>query len=116
MTAFSDAFYILKNEHFFDIAYNDLVEKGKAEEFIQLQQRRQFVLDNENSSDPAMRQAAEDEYQKLMQEMSGRRGSTPMQAPQGPVGEGAAMGQMSQPPMSQDASRSSINGSTPSSS
>jgi len=101
MTAFSDAFYILKNEHFFDIAYNDLVEKGKAEEFIQLQQRRQFVLDNENSPDPAMRQAAEDEYQKLMQEMSARRGQQPMGGPEGPVGEGAAMGQMSQPPMSQ---------------
>lgn len=101
MTAFSDAFYILKNEHFFDIAYNDLVEKGKAEEFIALQQRRQFVLDNENSADPAMRQAAEDEYQKLMREMSARRGMTPMQPPQGPVGEGAAMGQMSEPPMSQ---------------
>ena len=101
MTAFSDAFYILKNEHFFDIAYNDLVEKGKAEEFIQLQQRRQFVLDNENSPDPAMRQAAEDEYQKLMREMSARRGQESMNAPSGPVGEGAAMGQMSQPPMSQ---------------
>lgn len=97
MTAFADAFYILKNEHMFDMACDALLRKGKAEEMIQLQQMRQFVLENENSPDPAMRQAAEDMYQKLTRIMSAQSRTPPMQAPQGPVGEGATMGDMSQP-------------------
>jgi len=97
MTAFADAFHILKNEHLFDVAHDSLLQKGKAEEAIQLRQMRQFVLDNENSPDPAMRQAAEDMYQKLTQIMSAQSRTAPMQPPQGPVGEGATMGDMSQP-------------------
>lgn len=97
MTAFNDAFYILKNEYMFDVAHDNLLRKGKAEEAIELRQMRQFVLNNENSPDPAMRQAAEDMYQKLTQIMSAQSRTPPMQPPQGPVGEGAAMGDMSQP-------------------
>ena len=99
MTAFSDAFFILKNEHRFDLLIDSVLRKGKAEDAIALQQMRQFVLDNENSPDPAMRQAAEDMYQKLTQMMSQRRGVTPTPRPQGPVGEGAEMTDMSQPAM-----------------
>ncbi|MAN60639.1 MAG: hypothetical protein CMI60_01705 [Parvibaculum sp.] len=101
MTAFNDAFYILKNEYMFDIAHDNLLRKGKAEEAMELRSMRQFVLNNENSPDPAMRQQAEDMYQKLTQIMSAQSRTPPMQPPQGPVGEGATMGQMSQPPMSQ---------------
>lgn len=97
MTAFADAFHILKNEHLFDVTHDILLRKGKAEEAIELRQMRQFVLDNENSPDPAMRQAAEDMYQKLTQIMSAQSRTPPMQAPKGPVGEGATMGDMSQP-------------------
>ena len=99
MTAFSDAFFILKNEHRFDLLIDSVLRKGKAEDAIALQQMRQFVLDNENSPDPAMRQAAEDMYQKLTQMMSQRRGVTPTPKPEGPVGEGAEMTEMSQPAM-----------------
>tara|TARA_R100000406_G_scaffold16888_3_gene10597 strand:- start:35082 stop:36035 length:954 start_codon:yes stop_codon:yes gene_type:complete len=99
MTAFSDAFFILKNEHRFDLLIDSVLRKGKAEDAIALQQMRQFVLDNENSPDPAMRQAAEDMYQKLTQMMSQRRGVTPTPRPEGPVGEGAEMTDMSQPAM-----------------
>ena len=99
MTAFSDAFFILKNEHRFDLLIDSVLRKGKAEDAIALQQMRQFVLDNENSPDPAMRQAAEDMYQKLTQMMSQRRGVTPTPKPEGPVGEGAEMTDMSQPTM-----------------
>ena len=98
MTAFDDAFYILKNEYSFDLAHNAMLRKGKMEEANQLRGMRQFVLDNENSADPAMRQAAEDMYQKLTQIMSAQSGTAPMQQPQGPVGEGANLNQMSQPP------------------
>jgi hypothetical protein len=97
MTAFNDAFYILKNEYMFDVAHDNLLRKGKAEEAIELRQMRQFVLDNEQSPDPAMRQAAEDMYQKLTQIMSAQSRTPPMQPPQGPIGEGATMGDMSQP-------------------
>lgn len=99
MTAFSDVFFILKNEHRFDLLIDSVLRKGKAEDAIALQQMRQFVLDNENSPDPAMRQAAEDMYQKLTQMMSQRRGVTPTPRPEGPVGEGAEMTEMSQPAM-----------------
>ena len=99
MAAFSDAFFILKNEHRFDLLMDSVLQKGKAEDAIALQQMRQFVLENENSSDPAMRQAAEDMYQKLTQMMSQRRGVTPTLKPEGPVGEGAEMTEMSQPAM-----------------
>jgi hypothetical protein len=101
MTAFDDAFYILKNEHMFDMACDALLRKGKAEEMIQLQQMRQFVLDNENSPDPAKRQAAEDMYQHLTRIMSAQSRTSPMVAPEGPVGEGGSMGAMAgsaQPP------------------
>ena len=101
MTAFNDAFYILKNEHMFDRACDALLRKGKAEEMIQLQQMRQFVLDNENSPDPAKRQAAEDMYQHLTRIMSAQSRTSPMMAPEGPVGEGGSMGAMAgsaQPP------------------
>lgn len=99
MTAFSDAFFVLKNEHRFDVLIDSVLRKGKAEDAIALQQMRQFVLDNENSPDPAMRQAAEDMYQKLTQMMSQRRGVTPTPRPEGPVGEGAEMTEMSEPAM-----------------
>ena len=98
MTAFDDAFYILKNEYSFDLTHDSLLLKGKFEEANQLRGMRQFVLENENSADPAMRQAAEDMYQKLTQIMSAQSGTAPMQQPQGPVGEGANLNQMNAPP------------------
>lgn len=85
----------------FDRACDALLRKGKAEEMIQLQQMRQFVLDNENSPDPAKRQAAEDMYQHLTRIMSAQSRTSPMVAPEGPVGEGGSMGAMAgsaQPP------------------
>ena len=85
----------------FDMAYDALLRKGKAEEMIQLKEMRQFVLDNENSPDPAKRQAAEDMYQHLTRIMSAQSRTSPMLAPEGPVGEGGSMGAMAgsaQPP------------------
>jgi len=98
MTAFNDAFFLLKNEHSFDLTHDSLLLKGKFEEANQLRGMRQFVLENENSADPAMRQAAEDMYQRLTAIMSAQSGTAPMQPPEGPVGEGAAAADMSQPP------------------
>ena len=113
MTAFDDAFYLLKNEHFFDLAYDSLLLKGKFEDAHQMQGMRQFVLENENSGDPAKRQAAEEMYEHLTRLMS--HTSNPMAAeqspqmpqiaghnapmPEGPrpVGEGGAMSSMNEP-------------------
>ena len=98
MTAFSNAFLMLKNEHRFDLLMDSMLRKGKGEEMIQLQQMRQFVLENENSPDPAKRQAAEEMYTHLTKIMSAQSRTPPMEQPQGPVGEGAASADMSQPP------------------
>ena len=98
MTAFDDAFYILKNEYSFDLTHDSLLLKGKFEEANQLRGMREFVLENENSADPSMRQAAEDMYQRLTAIMSAQSRTAPMQPPEGPVGEGASAGGMSQPP------------------
>jgi len=94
MSAFAEAFYILKNEHMFDMTYDALLRKGKAEEMIQLQQMRQFVLDNENSPDPAKRQAAEDMYEHITRIMSAQSRTSPMLAHGGPIGEGGSLGAM----------------------
>ena len=66
MKPFERSFMLLKSDGFID----NLVKMGKEQDAMQMQAMRQFVLENENSSDPAMREAAEEMYQYLTELMS----------------------------------------------
>jgi len=87
MTAFDEAFTLLKVEHAFDLMEGHLLQKGKMDEAMELQAMREFVNVNAESADPAKRQAAEEMLRQLTQLMSSRR-PDPVQIPPRPVGEG----------------------------
>lgn len=87
MTAFDEAFTLLKVEHAFDLMEGHFLQKGKMDEAMELQAMREFVNLNAESADPAKRQAAEEMLQQLTQLMSRRR-PDPVQLPPRPVGEG----------------------------
>ena len=112
MSAFNDAFTILKMNFNLDNLLNSMLQKGQMEDASQLRQMRQFVMENENSADPAKRQAAEEMYEhltRLMSHLGGNREQSgpempPVQGfnappPEGPrpVGEGGAIGEVQQP-------------------
>ena len=87
MTAFDEAFTLLKVEHAFDLMEGHLLQKGKMDEAMELQAMREFVNVNAESADPAKRQAAEEMLRQLTEIMSRRR-PDPVQIPPRPVGEG----------------------------
>tara|TARA_R100001440_G_scaffold9760_1_gene18168 strand:+ start:2965 stop:3849 length:885 start_codon:yes stop_codon:yes gene_type:complete len=87
MTAFDEAFTLLKVEHAFDLMEGHLLQKGKMDEAMELQAMREFVNVNAESADPAKRQAAEEMLRQLTELMSRRR-PDPVQIPPSPVGEG----------------------------
>ena len=87
MTAFDEAFTLLKVEHAFDLMKGQLLQKGKMDEAMELQAMREFVNVNAESADPAKRQAAEEMLRQLTEIMSNRR-PDPVQIPPRPVGEG----------------------------
>jgi len=87
MTAFDEAFTILKVEHAFDLMEGHLLQKGKMEDAMELQRMREFVNVNAESADPAKREAAQQMLQHLTEIMSNRR-PMPEGMPQMPVGEG----------------------------
>lgn len=87
MTAFDEAFTLLKVEHAFDLMEGQLLQKGKMDEAMELQAMREFVNVNAESADPAKRQAAEEMLRQLTELMSRRR-PDPVQIPPRPVGEG----------------------------
>ena len=87
MTAFDEAFTLLKVEHAFDLMEGHFLQKGKMDEAMELQAMREFVNVNAESADPAKRQAAEEMLQQLTGLMSRRR-PDPVQLPPRPVGEG----------------------------
>ena len=87
MTAFDEAFTLLKVEHAFDLMEGHFLQKGKMDEAMELQAMREFVNVNAESADPAKRQAAEEMLRQLTELMSKRR-PDPVQLPPAPVGEG----------------------------
>ena len=113
MTAFMEAFAILKMNYSVDNLLHSLLQKGQMEDASQLRQMRQFVMHNENSADPAKRHAAEEMYEHLTRLMS--HVSNPMAShespempqvqgfnappPEGPrpVGQGGQAAQVQQP-------------------
>ena len=113
MTAFIEAFAILKMNYSVDNLLHSLLQKGQMEDASQLRQMRQFVMHNENSADPAKRHAAEEMYEHLTRLMS--HVSNPMAShespempqvqgfnappPEGPrpVGQGGQAAQVQQP-------------------
>ena len=74
MSPFDMAWDVLKSQSYFliksDNLINNLLKMGRAGDAMQLQAMRQFVLDNENSPDPAKRAQAEQMYQELTQLMN----------------------------------------------
>lgn len=70
MKAIESTFFIMKSNDILDT----LLKMGRAEDAMQMQADRQFVLDNIDSPDPAMRAEAERMYQYLTQ-LQGYMGS-----------------------------------------
>ncbi len=87
MTAFDEAFTVLRVEHAFDLMQGQLLQKGKMEDAMELQRMREFVNVNAESADPAKREAAQQMLQHLTEIMSNRR-PMPEGMPQMPIGEG----------------------------
>ena len=81
MNPFERSYMLLKSDGFID----NLIKMGREQDAMQMQAMRQFVLENQNSSDPALREAAEEMYGYLTQLMgymgSDRTGESP-QMPQ----------------------------------
>jgi hypothetical protein len=97
MNPFERSYMLLKSDGFID----NLIKMGREQDAMQMQAMRQFVLENQNSSDPALREAAEEMYGYLTQLMgymgSDRTGESP-QMPQ-VAGFNAPLPDTPRPPM-----------------
>tara|TARA_R110002012_G_scaffold41648_4_gene113877 strand:- start:24390 stop:25610 length:1221 start_codon:yes stop_codon:yes gene_type:complete len=80
MNPFEQSFLLIKSENFVDM----LIKMGRMDDAMQMQGMRQFVLENQNSSDPAMRDAAEEMYEYLTNLMSYSGGDKSGESPQMP--------------------------------
>ena len=97
MNPFERSYMLLKSDGFID----NLIKMGREQDAMQMQAMRQFVLDNQNSSDPALREAAEEMYSYLTQVMSYMGSDRTGESPQMPqvAGFNAPLPDTSRPPM-----------------
>ena len=80
MQSFEQAYFLIKSDDIIDL----LIKMGRQDDALQMRNMRQFVLENQNSTDPGMREAADEMYQYLTQLQNYLGGDKTGESPQMP--------------------------------